>query len=63
MKDFKKESFLSTEQIIIGFLLGVFMTFWAGKALIEGVSLTGSHLHSCKDGKSYIYQTTNERNY
>lgn len=42
MKDFKKESFLSTEQIIIGFLLGVFMTFWAGKALIEGVSLTGS---------------------
>jgi len=38
----RNESFLSTEQIVIGFFLGMIMTFWAGKALYLGVSLTGS---------------------
>lgn len=42
MKEHKKESFLSTEQIVIGFLLGVFMIYWSAKALIDGVHLTSS---------------------
>lgn len=42
MKAIKKERFLSTEQIVIGFLLGVSMTYWSLQALLNGVNLTNS---------------------
>lgn len=42
MKENKKGSFLSTEQIVVGFLLGVFMTYWSIKSLINGIQLTSS---------------------
>lgn len=38
----KKENLLSTEQVVIGFLLGVFMVYWAGQALLNGTHLVQS---------------------
>ncbi len=42
MKEHKKGGVLSTEQIVVGFLLGLFMTYWSVKALIDGIQLTSS---------------------
>lgn len=42
MKENKKGNLLSTEQIVVGFLLGVFMTYWSVQSLIDGNQITSS---------------------